>query len=383
MIILEKVSVRECKDYKQKHLLNKVDEVVKDLGGWDSLITPGQKVLLKVNLLMGKDPAEAVTTHPELLRAVAKKVQESGGEVIIGDSPAGPFNSQTLKWAYKKAGYYAVAQAEGFQLNYNVAQKKIEFPAGKLKKSFIISEYVTEADLIINLPKLKTHGLTKYTGAVKNLFGVVPGVLKAEYHLLMQGVDDFSRMLNDLATLIKPELTIMDGIIGMEGEGPSGGNPREFGFLLASRSPFALDAAVIDFLGIEPAEKVPLIKTARQDKLLSVPGYQLIGDQMGKLADVKIPVIEKQSNLIDNKLPDFLANFLEKLLRPRPIFLEEKCVGCKTCAESCPPTAIEMKDNFPEVELAECIRCFCCQELCPYQAVEIKHPFLGKIFFGS
>ncbi|RCW49203.1 MULTISPECIES: DUF362 domain-containing protein [unclassified Halanaerobium] len=377
-----KVSLKKCDSYNREKIKNSLDILIDNLGGWEQYIKKGKRVLLKTNLLMGKDPDQAVTTHPEILRAVGIKVKSLGAEVVIGDSPGGPFNENLLKRAYKKSGIYEMAAEEGFELNYNTEEKTVEFKDGKIIKSFVLGEYVLNADFIINLPKLKTHGLTMYTGAVKNLFGCIPGVLKAEYHLKMPNVDDFSRMLNDLALLVKPGLTIMDGIIGMEGDGPSSGEPRNFKYLLASESPFYLDRVAVEILGINPLEEVPLIKISREDGLIAEDNYQIVGDQLDSYKDAKIPSIEGNSNLLKDKMPNFLAELLEKFLRPKPVFDKNKCVSCRTCAENCPPEAIEMVDSFPKVDLDLCIRCFCCQELCPYDAVNIKHPWLGKLFFS-
>jgi uncharacterized protein (DUF362 family)/Pyruvate/2-oxoacid:ferredoxin oxidoreductase delta subunit len=377
------VAAKECYSYQADELSEKLDSLLDELGGLDSFISAGDRVLLKTNLLMGKSPEAAVTTNPEFIRALAKKVKALGAEVVIADSPGGPFNEKLLKRSYKKSGLYQLAAEEELELNYNTDSKKHDYKAGKINKSFQLADYLEAADLVINLPKLKTHGLTMYTGAVKNIFGCIPGVLKAEYHLRMQSVYDFSRMLNDLAGLVAPELTIMDAVVGMEGEGPSNGKPKEFNYLLASTSPYYLDLAAVRLMGIKAEEKVPSIKAALTDQIIKKENLELRGDQLVAPSEVEIPKIEKENNLIDAKLPDFLSDFLEKILRPKPVFKEDKCVGCRTCAENCPPEAITMVDNFPEVELETCIRCFCCQELCPYDAVEIKYPLLAKLFFSN
>jgi uncharacterized protein (DUF362 family)/Pyruvate/2-oxoacid:ferredoxin oxidoreductase delta subunit len=377
------VAAKECYSYQADELSETLDSLLDELGGLDSFISAGDRVLLKTNLLMGKSPEAAVTTNPEFIRALAKKVKALGAEVVIADSPGGPFNEKLLKRSYKKSGLYQLAAEEELELNYNTDSKKHDYKAGKINKSFQLADYLEAADLVINLPKLKTHGLTMYTGAVKNIFGCIPGVLKAEYHLRMQSVYDFSRMLNDLAGLVAPELTIMDAVVGMEGEGPSNGKPKEFNYLLASTSPYYLDLAAVRLMGIKAEEKVPSIKAALTDQIIKKENLELRGDQLVAPSEVEIPKIEKENNLIDAKLPDFLSDFLEKILRPKPVFKEDKCVGCRTCAENCPPEAITMVDNFPEVELETCIRCFCCQELCPYDAVEIKYPLLAKLFFSN
>src|SRR6056297_941088 len=377
------VAAKKCYSYQADELSAKLDSLLQELGGLDNFIKAGDKVLFKTNLLMGKTPEAAVTTNPEFIRALAKKVKELGAEVIIADSPVVPFNDKLLKRAYQKSGLYEMAAEENIKLNYNTNSKRQEYKEGKINKSFQLASYLEEADLVINLPKLKTHGLTMYTGGVKNLFGCIPGVLKAEYHLRMQSVYDFSRMLNDSAALVAPELTIMDAVVGMEGEGPSNGKPREFNYLFASTSPYYLDLAAVRLLGIKPEEKVPSIKAALEDNIIKKEQLKVRGNKVTPLNEVEIPKIEKENNLLDGRMPEFMSDILEKLLRPKPVFKEDNGVGCRTCAENCPPDAINMIDNFPEVNLDECIRCFCCQELCPYDAVDIKYPLLAKLFFSN
>ncbi len=377
------VAAKKCYSYQADELAEKLDFLLAELGGLDNFIKAGDKVLFKINLLMGKDPEAAVTTNPDFIRALAKKVKALGADVIIADSPGGPFNAKLLKRAYQKSAIYEMAAEENIELNYNTDSKKQEYKKGKINKSFQLASYLEKADLVINLPKLKTHGLTMYTGGVKNLFGCIPGVLKAEYHLRMQSVYDFSRMLNDLAGLIAPELTIMDAVVGMEGEGPSNGKAKDFNYILASTSPYYLDLVAVNLLGINPEEKVPSIRAALEDNIIKKEELEIRGDKIKPLNNVEIPKIEKENNLLDARMPDFLSDILEKLLRPKPVFKEENCVGCRTCAENCPPDAIKMIDNFPEVNLDKCIRCFCCQELCPYDAVDIKYPLLAKLFFSN
>lgn len=377
------VAAQKCYSYQADELAEKLDFLLAELGALSNFVESGDQVLLKTNLLMGKAPEAAVTTNPEFIRALAKKIKDLGADVIIADSPGGPFNKNLLKRAYQKSGLYQMAKEENIELNYNTDSKKHEYKEGKINKSFQLASYLEEVDLVINLPKLKTHGLTMYTGGVKNLFGCIPGVLKAEYHLRMQSVYDFSKMLNDLAALVAPKLTIMDAVVGMEGEGPSNGKARKFNYLLASTSPYYLDLAAVGLLGIKPVEKVPSIKAALDDNIIKKENLKTVGDIIIAPDKVEIPKIEKENNLLDAKMPDFLSDILEKLLRPKPVFKEDKCVGCRTCAKNCPPDAIIMINNFPEVDLNECIRCFCCQELCPYDAVEIKYPLLAKMFFSN
>ena len=382
---MERVAVQSCDSYDNEVLANKLEQLSELLGGIENFVSPGQKVLLKVNLIMGKPPGAAVTTHPQLVKETAKIIQQAGGEVIIGDSPGGLFNQKSLKKVYQKSGMTDIAQELGIDLNYNTDSKKVEFPEGRVKKSFILGKYLTEADVIINMPKLKTHGMTMYTGAVKNLFGAIPGLLKGEYHLRMPRVDMFSEMLIDLAMLIKPTLNIMDAVTGMEGEGPSSGTPCDFNYILAGSSSMAVDIAGVFLMGINPLDRVPLLKKANNFDGLpaTLEDITVVGDKLKAASDINIPVIEKESNLIDLHLPQPFGKLADFLLRPRPQFDYNKCVGCGDCVENCPVEAIEFDQNHnPGVELQECIRCFCCQELCQYEAVDIKRPLLGRLLFG-
>lgn len=379
---MEDVAVARCVEYNSNLVKEKINTIVDLIGGFESFINRGDKVVLKVNLLRGSSPEKAVTTHPVLVEEIARKVKEIGAEPIIADSPGGPFTTLNLKQAYYRSGFIEVAKNTGAILNYNTDSKKIEYPEGEIGLYFELAEYILDADKIINLPKLKTHGLTKYTGAVKNLFGTVPGLIKAEYHLKMDKVDIFSKMLVDLAEMLNPVLNIMDGIIGMEGEGPSGGKPRQFGYLLASTSPFALDVAGSKLLGINNTKQVPTINEAYERNLVAdISDIQLLGNELVSPENTDIPKIERQSNLLDQRLPDWLSRLVARYLRPRPEFNLDKCVGCGDCVLNCPSDALKMKENFPELDLENCIRCFCCQELCSKEAVSIKRPLLGKILF--
>lgn len=380
---MEKVAVQKCNKYDEGTLFVKVKQIFDLLGGINSFVEPDQKVLLKVNMLMGKPPAAAVTTNPGLVKVVTKLVQEAGGKVIIGDSPGGSFTEGGLRRAYERCGFKKVADETGATLNFVTEDERVSFSEGKVSKSFTLAKYITDTDIIINLPKLKTHGMTMYTGAIKNLFGAIPGLLKAEYHLKMPEIASFNQMLIDLCLAVKPSLNIMDAVVGMEGEGPSGGQPRNFGYLMGGSSAFALDVAGVYLMGINPVTKVPLIKGLKERKLVAdFNELYLVGDKLYPASKVKIPAIEQDSNLLDQKMPAFMAKLLNYFLRPRPVFNHDKCTGCGVCYESCPPQTIEMINGKPVVNLDDCIRCFCCQELCQFEAVEIKRPLLSRLFLN-
>lgn len=381
--MLPKVVAKYCPEYTAN-----VEEILRqgldELGGMSAYVKPNQKVLLKVNLLMKKRPEEAVTTHPSVVEAVVHLVQEAGGIPIIGDSPGGPYTVNALKGIYERSGLKEVAERTGAILNFDVGQTIVAHPSGKIVKSLTVTKSVTDADVIITLSKLKTHGMMTFTGAVKVLFGVIPGLLKAEYHLKMPDLKNFANLLVDIVTWVKPSLSIMDGIVGMEGDGPSAGKPRAISALLLSEDPFALDVAATHLIELKP-EKVPTIMAARERGLASrMDELEWVGDDrsLWRIQNFILPKTYSVNFLDMVPLPKGTKNFLMNRLRSRPYFEHELCVGCKDCINNCPPKALVMnEENLPAVNLDTCIRCFCCQELCPRQAVQIVKPRLGRTIF--
>ena len=375
-----KVVLKYCPDYTA-NVEEALQTGLEEWGGMPAFVKPGQRVLLKVNLLMKKRPEEAVTTHPSVVEAVVRLVQAAGGVPVIGDSPGGPYTMHALHAIYARSGLQEVAERTGALLNEDVGQTVVAHPQGKILKSLTVTKSVTDADVVITLSKLKTHGMMTFTGAVKVLFGVIPGLLKAEYHFRMPEIMDFARLLLDIAEWVKPSLSIMDGVIGMEGNGPSAGRPRNIGALLVSTDPFALDVVAADLVGLKP-EKVPTILAARERGLVSRLGeIELKGDDrsLWRIKDFSLPKSVSVNFLDMVPLPVSVRNFVLDRLRPHPLFQHEQCVGCRDCVNSCPPQALSMNaQGRPVVDLDACIRCFCCQELCPRQAVEIVRPWLGR-----
>ncbi|MDP4126510.1 MAG: DUF362 domain-containing protein [Bacillota bacterium] len=374
------VVLKYCPEYTA-NVEQSLREGLAEWGGMSEFVKPGQKVLLKVNLLMKKRPEQAVTTHPSVVEAVVRLVQEAGGIPIIGDSPGGPYTVSALQAIYSRSGLLEVAERTGAILNEDVGQTTVQYPEGKLAKSLTVTNCALNADVIIPLSKLKTHGMMTFTGAVKILFGVIPGLLKAEYHLKMFKISDFAELLVDIATWVNPSLSIMDGIVGMEGEGPSAGKPRNIGALILSTDPFALDVVAADLIGLKP-EKVPTVMAARRRGLTSqLEELQLKGDarSLWRIQDFEIPKAVSTNFLDMVPLPRKVKGFVLNRVRPRPVFEHEMCVGCQDCVNNCPPKALTVDENGrPIVNLDACIRCFCCQELCPKQAVKIYKPWIGR-----
>ncbi len=256
------VALVRSTEYATEQIEAAVRHAVELLGGMSRFVQPGQRVLVKPNLLQAGDPAKAIITHPTVVRAVVKLAQEAGGQVFIADNPfLPPVNERGWHSLYERTGYAAIAAETGVGLNDSIVPQQHPHPGGSLIKLVDISSFLSEADVIISVPKLKTHSLMRYTGAVKNLFGVVPGTIKAGYHVKLQTAERFAAMLLDLADFVRPALTVMDAVVGMDGDGPSAGQPFPIGAILAAPDPVALDVAALGLVGRKPTS-VPTVAEA-------------------------------------------------------------------------------------------------------------------------
>jgi|LGOV01.1.fsa_nt_gb uncharacterized protein (DUF362 family)/Pyruvate/2-oxoacid:ferredoxin oxidoreductase delta subunit len=375
------VSLVKCSEYDYDKLKESLMKTFDNLGGIDRFVLKGDRVLLKTNLLMKKIPEEATTTNPVFVQALADILISKGAEVIIGDSPGGPFMESRMKNIYKSTGMEDAAEKSGASLNFNLASYYTEFENAILLNKVILTDMINDVDKIINLPKLKTHGFAVYTGAVKNLFGLIPGTIKAEYHVKMPEIGDFSNALIDICESIKPILHIMDGITGMEGAGPSAGSPRDIGIIIASENPYDLDKTACDIIGLK-VQDVPSLRKAVERGLSSdsMEDVDIAGDNIEEFR-INDFVMPPSSGDTFRSIPKPVIKFLVKRLKSKPVFNFDTCVGCGDCAANCPPKVIEMIDGKPIVDYTGCISCFCCQELCPVKAIDIKKPVLAKLIF--
>jgi len=362
------VIIKRCDSYSPQKVGSAVGFIFDQAGGIGSLVKPGQTVALKVNLIARKKPDFAATTHPALVEAVAREVIRAGGRPVICDSPGGPYTKVLLKAVYRETGMSAVAERTGAELNYDTGEVQAKCPDGKVYRIYPVIRPLAGADVIIGLSKMKTHGMTTFTGAVKLFYGAIPGLTKAEYHFNIQKLDNFCQLLVDLADMIRPRFSIMDGIWGMEGDGPLSGTPRFAGVLLAGRNPFEVDAAACRLVGIKP-ESIVYLKAALDRGLVSdLNAGQLAGDHFIPLDQpFKLPGYRN----IDFNLPPAVKKLLGRWLQPRPVFSGKVCLGCGECARACPAGAISIKGKKAEVDLDRCIRCFCCHELCLPRAVSV------------
>ena len=336
------------------------------------------RVTIKPNLLMRRAPERATTTHPVIVGAVVAALRRRGVErITIADSPGGPYTQGALKGIYQSAGMTALGEE---LLNYDVTWKRCPAPAGGLVEEFNLITPVAQADVVIDVAKMKTHGMTTLSGGVKNLFGCVPGLQKPQLHYQYPQSDAFCQMLVDLALTVGPALTIVDGVVAMEGDGPSGGEPRQVGYLVGSTSPFAADLVLAHMMDL-PVEGIATLVHGRERGL--VPGdveeLKLLGDPCPVLHDFKRPA----SRALDftDHMPGVvrpLAKLVQRFTRPRPVIRRDKCVGCGKCAESCPAHTIEIVEGKAVIHYDKCISCFCCHEMCPFQFIDMGRGLLPR-----
>ncbi len=375
----QRVSIARCGTYEIEPLKAALRAAVRNIGGFEAYIPKGSRVLIKVNLITGKKAEEHATTHPAFARALAELLQEYGARVVIGDSPGGLFNSAALHSVYRTTGYQKMAEEAGLLLNENTDVFETDNPEGRYMKRLTMTAMLRDADYVVSACKLKTHTMMTYTGAVKNMFGTIPGTVKADYHVRMPKEDDFADVLLDICLAAKPALSFMDAVTGMEGNGPTAGTPRDIGAVLASPSPHALDLVACRMIGLG-AELVPTLRRAVSRGLLDPDEVITCGEDPAAffIPDYRLPD-HIQSDLLRLHLPNWLADSISRVARAKVRFDETKCVRCGICKNHCPAKAITMTDRGPKADYKRCIRCFCCQELCPREAVTVRESAVFRL----
>jgi len=372
------VAIVRCEDYEPDRVLDACRRAVDLVGGLD--VAPGQRVLLKPNLLLAAPPERAVTTHPAVVRAMTTLVREAGGEAWVGDSPGGVEWNVTDR-ALEVTGIGPAAEEAGATIvNFDAGDAEIvEFPEGEILKRFAVARAVREADAIVSLAKLKTHGQTLYTGAVKNMFGCVPGGGKIRVHQLAPKGRQLAAALVDVFAVARPRFALIDGIVAMEGNGPNLGHPRPLGVLIASRDAVAADAVAAHIIGYS-SRAIHVIRNADRRGLGtgSLDRIEVVGES---LEDCVCADFVRASSLFYEMMPAPLARLIGGAVRIDPEILQAECKRCGLCQRSCPADAIEGEDKGPfEVKTARCIRCFCCHELCPHGAVTLRKSLLVRLY---
>lgn len=414
------VSIVRCPEYEARALDLAVAEAVELSGGFEAR---GAAVLLKPNLLNANGPERGVTVHPAIVAAAVRWLKGAGASrVLVGDSPGW----QTQELVGRKTGIKdAVLQSGGEWADFST-EAEFELPEGRLARRFRLASPLAEADLLVSLPKLKTHQLMYYTGAVKNLFGLVPGLQKSAFHLRFPGRGEFAGMLSDLALASAPDFSLMDAVVAMEGPGPNNGRPRSLGLVLASRDPLALDWTAAGLIGYEPGA-VPYLadlmgrmaaregdappsasararEGAPEAASEGAPGGAPGGSRRrafpswaaapGEIVLAGLPFEEakpeafelipllKENDFLSKKLPPWLHRLVKGAMVPRPRFDHAKCVRCSGCVRICPAKALVLAPSARdprgriEIDYERCIRCYCCHEICPEDAIDLVRRWL-------
>ncbi len=335
-------------------------------------------MLIKANLVSAMRPDQAATTHPSLVCDLVKRLIGLGASVVIGDSPGGFFTVAALNHVYNATGMVS-AEELGAELNRNIGVSTININ-GKVMRSLTYTSYIDDCDAIIDFCKLKSHGMVGMSGAVKNLYGVIPGLLKPETHYLYPNMNDFADMLVDINEHFKPVLTIVDAVVGMEGNGPTAGTPKKIGVLIAARSSFAADLIAAQIIGLDPLE-IPTIRASIDRGHIPANYHELAvcgNVEALKIDDFKAS-IPKSVKFLGETHFLIAQRFIEACLANRPMPKKNLCVGCKKCANLCPAKAIKMVKGKPHIDRKKCIRCFCCQEFCPKAAMVVHRPLIMRL----
>lgn len=369
---MSKVAIVKCESYDKDEVFAAVKKALELLGGMSSFVKVDEKTLLKPNILAGEPPEKCVTTHPAVFWAAAKLAQEAGADLVYGDSP-GIAGTES---AARKSEIAQAAEELAIPLADFSTPVAVHYPDGKQNKQFTIAKGVEESDCIISIPKLKTHALEKYTGAVKNQFGCIPGTLKAEFHVKLPDADSFAQMLLDLNGYLRPRLCIMDGVMAMEGNGPRGGTPVKTGVIIAADNPVALDFAACRIINVDPA-LVPVVRIG----LEGAKEPEILGEPIANVVRANFNIDRTPIKPAKGRV---FMKFAGNRWLPKPVIDDNRCLKCGVCLRACPVPhkALDWKAGKtqpPVYDYGKCIRCYCCQEMCPEKAIRLKKPLVRRL----
>lgn len=369
-----------CESYDSGTVRRALEEAVEQAGGLD-WVRPGMRVGIKLNLCAGLKPERAATTHPVMAAELTKMLAARGASVVLGDSPGEPFTPVVLNRIYNVTGMRLCEEAGG-ELNRDFSHRTAENPDAVTAKSFEYCRWLDNCDAVISFCKLKSHGLMGMTAAVKNIYGVIPGTVKSEYHFRYPDPMAFAEMMVDLNEFVKPRLYLCDAVEAMEGNGPTQGTPRHMGVLLAGTDPYRMDR-LCAWLVNEAERELLYLEAAKRRGLLPAEGDP---DDIERAAPFRIADFERSGATSswfvldpdDAAFRRFLKKGLSAVMRSRPK-LYDGCVGCGHCAELCPAKAIVIRDKKAVINRKKCVRCFCCQEFCPTGAMRVQRTVIARI----
>jgi uncharacterized protein (DUF362 family)/Pyruvate/2-oxoacid:ferredoxin oxidoreductase delta subunit len=377
------VSLVRCADYDPARVRRAVAEALSLLAGLPDLAGGGKRVLLKPNLLSSNDPPErAVNTHPEFVRAVAEFFIARGWRVLIGDS-CGSLSPGSTAQAIRTTGLDRVAQATGAEIvDFDRAPSiQAPIPDGRVLRTVKVPKLIREVDLFVTLPKLKTHGLTLCTGAVKNQLGLVPGKGKKDIHLLAPKPEMMAEALLDIHSLVRPRLAVMDAIVAMEGNGPAAGRPRAVGLVIAGADALSLDAVAAEIMGYDRGE----VDTTRlgHERGLGIGRIEEIDVAGVPLNEAVVPDFKKPPRKVGSRLFKLMPNFLLRWMfdsvgAAYAEVMDDRCVLCGECVANCPAKAFKKVGGRMRADRRLCISCYCCSEVCEQRAITMRRPFAGR-----
>lgn len=378
------VFIQKCDTYDNEVILSKVKEIFESFPEIIELCRQGKNICIKPNLVAKKKPEEAATTHPSVVYAVAKICREYGANVTIAESPGGLYDKAVIKSIYRATGIEEAATMAEVNLNYDLSETEVVCEDNEFLKKINIITPVAIADCVINISKLKTHGMMAYTGAVKNMFGCIAGLKKAEYHFNTPDYDKFANCIIDICLAAKPTLNIIDAIVGMEKDGPTAGDPKKMDLLISGNDPFETDFVAVKIIRAD-SERIPVIRNAIRRGLCpdNLDKINITGERIESVL-VKDFIMNYNETKDLHFVKGSLGEWVTTLISPRPVFDKRLCKSCGECARCCPAKVIEVKKGqCATVDIKKCIRCYCCQELCPFKAVSIRKPLINKLFINK
>jgi len=372
-----KVAAVRAGEYDYPEVYAAVERAIELTGGLGRLIKPGARVFVKINHLSPASPAEkGIVTHPVFVEAVLELLKATGASITVGDDidsgDGDGFLVSGLRQACRRAGVPLVNLKEAGFVKVDCG--------GRLLQSVYVSKIVLEADVIINLPKFKTHCLTVFTGGVKNMYGVIPHGQRLRLHGEYPGPEDFSQMLTDIFAVVKPQLTVMDGVVAMSGEGPASGRLVGLGVILASPDAVALDAVAAGIIGLSPQD-VYTTRYAVERGLGTgdLPGIEVVGEKPAEITFPGFRLPAATTNAFTRKAPRTLARYFLKQSMLRPRITSSRCTACRECVKACPAAAISINGKVAVVDYRECIGCLCCNEVCRFEAITLWRPAVGRL----